>query len=175
MEEIIISSGLLLEDCDEALYEMASIYPRVRDPKIKVCTAVNPSEDRIGNCYFKLYDASIYGKAKHVIRLNFFKPEALHHRKSTKLPWLDITKSDLKDLNDYLDEESVNYPGYTIWDALKYSWNIEKGFDVGTIWNYCNGDYEEEFIDDPDYIPSILTPCDYSLVDLNHWRKISKK
>ena len=172
--EYLITSGLLLEECDEALYEMASIYPRVRTPKIKLCVAVNPSEDRIGNCYFKVYDSSLYGKSRHVIRLNFFKPEALYHRKSTKLPWSDITKSDLRDLNDYLDEESANYPGFTIWDALKYSWNIEKGFDIGTIWDYSNGNSDNEFVDDPDYIPSVLEPCDYSTVDLDSWRKLSK-
>lgn len=174
-EEQLITSGLLLEECDEYLCEMASEYPRNSNPDIKIMAAVNPTEDRVGECYFKVYDAPTYGKARHVIRLDFFKPITLLHRKSTKLPWSDINKQDLKDVDSFLDEESKRYPGYTIWDALKYDWNTEKSLDVGTIWEYCNGEYDLELCDNPDYVPSTLEPPTYADVDLNDWKRKLKR
>lgn len=158
-------SGILLEECEEYLYEMASIY--TRDTHMhKIMGAVNPSEERVGECYFKIYDANTYGKAKHVVRLDFFKPRMLKHTKSTKKHWSHINKQDLKAVNDFLDSETNEYPGVTVFDALKYRWNLEKGFQLGPIQEYLNGTYDDNYIDDPNYVPSVLESPDYSLTQI---------
>lgn len=154
-------SGLLLEECDEYLFEMASAYPRNRH-KHQIMAAVNPTEDRIGECYFKVYDGQTYRLSKKVVRIDFFGPRMLKHRNSTKKHWSDTTKQDLKQINDFLDSECAEYNGVTVWEVLKYHWNIEKGFDITTIQNYMNGDFDDEFIDDPDYVPSVLESPDYT-------------
>ena len=146
---------------EEQLYEMASVKSKTIPNGLLL--AVNPDQNRISDAYFKMYDSTKYHKAKFVARISFFEPKLISHRCNDKgkQPWTDLKSYHVKHLEDLLDSESITYPGFTVWDELKFRWNMEYGFDVIIPVDYFNGEYDNIYQSHPSYVSSKLQPPDY--------------
>lgn len=144
---------------EELMYEMANVR-RDRDNDFMLM-AINPDRNRVGEPYFKVYDAGNWRKATKVARLSFFDPRLIIHTGGNIPPWRRLTNRDIRDIEDFLDSPSRTIPGATTWDELKYRWNVEYGFNIGYPARYFDGDYDAKYEDDPSYVPSYLDPPDY--------------
>lgn len=89
----------------------------------------------------------------------FNEPKLIVHR-SDKLPWTNMNIIEKKDVVGFLKLTSM-VSNYTVWDMLKYFWNLEYGFDVGTIDNYMQGNVDNNNHSDPSYISSTLEMSNY--------------
>ena len=138
---------------------MASVKRDIRDDFMLM--AINPDSDRIGEPYFKVYNAGSWGKATKVARLSFFEPKLIIHTGGNILPWKNLTRRDIEDIEDFLDSPARGEFRATVWDALKYRWNDEYSFYMKSIFAYLDGEYDEEYKDDLSYVPSYLDPPDY--------------
>lgn len=144
---------------EELMYEMANVRRDRRDDFLLM--AINPDPNRIGDPYFKVYDADSWRKATKVARLSFFEPKLIIHTGGNVRPWKKLTKRDIEDIEDYLDSPARGDIGVTVWDKLKYEWNDEYGFYMKSISSYLNGEYDEEYENEPSYVPSYIDPPDY--------------
>ena len=157
-----INNLIMVEDLEifneELLYEFATV--RAKDANnLGIVMAVNPTPNYIGNPYFKVYNAPQFNKATKVARISFFKPELIEHQRN-KLPWLNMNNKDKKNIIKFLNLRAATQK-CTVWEALKYYWNSEKGINVGYIEDYLNGDFDEKNRNNPDYIPSTLKMPNY--------------
>lgn len=144
---------------EELLTEFASIRRPITNEFMLL--AINPDSNRIGDPYFKMYNKPSWNKATKVARISFLEPKLIIHKSQGVQPWTNLTKQDIDDLNDYLDSPWKNHPGFTIWDGLKYGWNEEWGFEVGSEKEYIDGNYDELNKNNPSYLPSTLEIPDY--------------
>lgn len=76
--------------------------------------------------YLKIYDNHIYGKTKRVTRLSLLDGHRIVHKNfDGREEWKDINNRVLKGLDNFLEQPSRNYAGYTNWEVLIYLWNYE--------------------------------------------------
>lgn len=143
---------------EELLNEFATVRARNSHDYV-LAMAVNPSPNHIGEPYFKVYNALKYTQATKVARVSFFEPKLIIH-KGDKLPWTNMNAKEKKDIVGFLKLTSM-ISNYTVWDMLKYFWDIEYGFDVGTIDNYMQGNADNDNHSDPSYVSSILEMPNY--------------
>ena len=144
---------------EELIYEMANVRRDRRNDFMLM--AINPDSNRVGDPYFKVYDADSWRKATKVARLAFFEPKLIIHKSEGIQPWKTLTRRDIEDIEDFLDSPARGDINATVWDVLKYRWNDEYGFYMRSFTDYIRGEYDEEYKDDPSYVPSYLDPPDY--------------
>ena len=70
--------------------------------------AVNPDIHRVGDEYFKLYNANILNNADKVIRIQFRKPSYIFHKKTGFEDW-SLTKSEKRALLRFLNTKESMY------------------------------------------------------------------
>lgn len=152
----------------ECLNEMASVRPSGNFESFGILLAVNPDINHDGDPYFKMYDKVSWYSATKVWRISFTKP-VLIKKHSGKIPAATtINTKDKNTLLAYLNSPSRDFSGATVWDELKYRWNVEKGLmnQFGFI-NYQNGGadkYYEKHKNDGNYLPSTLAIPDYKQI-----------
>ena len=144
---------------EEFLDEMATVY---RSSKYCVQVAVNPDSKRKGNPYFKFYNAVSRDKATKVIRILFRKPDYVIHTDSKKI-W-KLNSSDKKLLMKILNEPSSYYKNVNTWNAAKFDWNRESLEENFYIEDYLNGEYDNKFKDNINYLSSNLKMPDYTQI-----------
>ena len=70
--------------------------------------AVNPDIHRVGDEYFKLYNANILNNADKVIRIQFRKPRYVFHKNIGFEDWI-LTKSEKRALIHFLNTKESMY------------------------------------------------------------------
>lgn len=109
----------------ECLYEMATVRPLSSLDSFGILLAINPDTNN-GDAYFKMYNSTSFYNATTVWRIKFEKAEFIKEHKG-KIKNSIVMNSDLKSkLIKYLNANSKDFKGYTIWDELRYRWNTEK-------------------------------------------------
>lgn len=146
----------------ECLNEMASVRPV---GQTSILLAVNPDDTRDGEPYFKMYDSNSWTTATKVWRIHFEKPKLVKKHKG-KIPAATSMSSKEKDnLVKYLNQPSRDFKNYTVWDELKYRWNIEKGLmNQFGFEQYVDGTvdkYYENKNTKGNYVPFSLKMPDY--------------
>lgn len=71
--------------------------------------AVNPDIHRVGDEYFKLYNANILNNADKVIRIQFRKPRYVFHKNTGFEDWI-LTKSEKRALIRFLNTSKPPHP-----------------------------------------------------------------
>lgn len=161
-------NSILNEEPSEELFEMATIYPKNRSNH-SIVLAVNPDSNKIGSPYFKLYigGSPKEGKATGVASIEFLHPKLIKNHKGNIPSILLLNSSEKKELVQYLTEFSQYFPKYTVWNTLKYFWNVEYGFDVGSIDDYMSGKFDDIYNiseKSASYLCSTITSPDYTLM-----------
>ncbi len=144
---------------EELMYGTASVRRNIQNDFMLI--TINPHPNLIKTPYFKVYDADNWRKATKVARLTFFEPKWIGHTGGHIPPWIILTEQDIQNIEDYFKSPSRDTPGAKVWDVLKYRWNDEYGFYMRSFADYIRGEYDEEYKDDPSYVPSYLDPPDY--------------
>lgn len=135
----------------EPLGEMATIGSSEK-PALSI--QVNPDSGRIGNPYFKAYNAELTRPNEtKVCRLHFFDSGMEYHQDKFK-DWIPNGK-DIKNIKEFLNSTHEREKNYTNWQMCKFLWNMEfKFFPQRDIDRYMNGELDEQFKYHPSYVPS---------------------
>lgn len=131
---------------------MANVY---RDPQSRFCIEVNPDKQRVGNEYFKLYNAKQWKKATKIARIAFRQAKTIKH-KDIFDDWI-LTNKEKKYLVDALQKHaSMPYENYTNWQKAIILHNNEKGLSMEeTLENKVND------LKYPKYLPIDLPMPNY--------------
>lgn len=152
-------------DYIECLNEMASVRPI---GKTDVLLAINPDDNHNGEPYFKMYDSSSWTTATKVWRIRFDKAVFVKKHKGKIPAATTINKKEKELLIEYLNRPSRDFKDATIWDELKYRWNVEKGLmDQFGFNNYTDGvadKYYENKNTKGNYVPFSLDMPDYTIL-----------
>lgn len=143
---------------NEYLYEMATVH---RDTTENISVAVNPDSKRVGDPYFKFYNDADFSKATAVIRIMFKSSNYTEHTDGKKF-W-KLNSKEKKLLVKTLESTSKKYRafGFMVWDAAKFDWNYEYlKIDIEPE-EYISGDCDEQFKNNPSYIPSTFKMPNY--------------
>ena len=152
-EDDDILNEYILGDDDESFTEMATVVTSEK-PKIKI--AVNPDGKRKGNPYFKVYDD--FSPKQHetqVIRPHF-KDEEMEYHNDAYYDW-DPKNNEWEEIRDLLQKQHEDFTHLTNWQMACFLWNAEYGFfgaDKEYRKKYFNHEFDEEFRDNPSYVPS---------------------
>lgn len=104
-------------EAQESLYAMSNVYTDIGNITIQI----NPSEGRIGEPYFKVYNTDSVSTSKFVARISFDKPKYIIHKDNKgKQSWF-MNSSQRKNLVDILTAND-----YSVWKKLISNWNKEK-------------------------------------------------
>ena len=127
--------------------------------------AVNPDIHRVGDEYFKLYNASILNNADKVIRIQFRKPRYVFHKNTGFEDWI-LTKSEKRALVHFLNTKETMYDSdgvkheITIFQKAIILHNYERG--LGNNASETLSLLLENVYDD--YMPLDLKMPDYMLL-----------
>ena len=161
--ELLKPRGIIYYDNveDETEYDIFCMAKIGQSAKPAFCVCVNPDAGRVGEPYLKYYNSQNYNKADAVIRLGLKEPKFIYH-KDGKNQW-EVTRKELKQLDEFMTKKSAKYRRYTNWEVTLYHWNYEYGFldadypdDYETdIDAFFDGYYDtEENLSEPSYLPS---------------------
>lgn len=134
--------------------------------------AVNPADNRSGDCYFKYFNRESYSKADAVARIDMRSPKRFYHmNQDGKVEW-DLSAKDKKELCKYLDAESDDWTGVTNWQSVLFNWNREchllsepfpRDQYTSRIEAFLNGFYDtDDNLSNPSYVASYLSRPDYT-------------
>lgn len=151
---------VISENYREPIESMSQIGRNGSEDKSEYCVYVNPDQSRTGDPYLKYYNARSYSKADKVIRLGMKKFEIIHH--SDGLRFWDVTRKELKTLDNFLSGRSKIFSPYTNWQVALYLWNYESDLftDIPDKYNtiieaFFDGYFDtEENLNKPNYLPS---------------------
>ena len=127
--------------------------------------AVNPDIHRVGDEYFKLYNANILNNADKVISIQFRKPRYVFHKNTGFEDWL-LTKSEKRALIHFLNTKETMYDAdglkheITIFQKAIILHNYERGLGNNvseTLSLMLENEYNE-------YMPLNLKMSDYMLL-----------
>ena len=127
--------------------------------------AVNPDYHRVGDEYFKLYNANILNNADKVIRIQFRKPRYVFHKNTGFEDWI-LTKSEKRALICFLNTKEFMYDSdglmheITIFQKAIVLHNYERGLGNNvseTLSLMLENEYDE-------YMPLDLKMPDYMLL-----------
>ena len=127
--------------------------------------AVNPDIHRVGDEYFKLYNANILNNADKVIRIQFRKPRYVFHKNTGFEDWI-LTKSEKRALLRFLSTKETMYDAdgvmheITIFQKAIILHNYERGLGNNvseTLSLMLENEYNE-------YMPLNLKMSDYMLL-----------
>ena len=127
--------------------------------------AVNPDIHRVGDEYFKLYNANILNNANKVIRIQFRKPRYVFHKNTGFEDWI-LTKSEKRALIHFLNTKETMYDAdgvmheITIFQKALILHNYERG--LGNNASETLSLLLENVYDD--YMPLDLKIPDYMLL-----------
>ena len=127
--------------------------------------AVNPDIHRVGDEYFKLYNANILNNADKVIRIQFRKPRSIFHKNTGFEDWI-LTKSEKRALVHFLNTKETMYDAdgvmheITIFQKAIILHNYERG--LGNNASETLSLLLENVYDD--YMPLDLKMPDYMLL-----------
>ena len=117
----------ILLEAQESLYAMSNVYTDIGNITIQI----NPSEGRIGEPYFKVYNTDSVSTAKLVARISFDKPKYIIHKNSNgKQSWF-MNASERKNLVSILTANN-----YSVWKKLIANWNKEKYGITSRHWSF---------------------------------------
>ena len=139
--------------------EISTIY---KSKEENIAITINPDTNRNGIPYFKVLNASHPVYAKSSVRILFNEPDYIISE-GEETVW----KFNTALLTNILNRESKLYIGITNWEAAKFMWNWEYFDSMFDIKKYFNGDYDEEYKDEPSYVPSILKIPDYTKLNFD--------
>lgn len=150
-----------MDNYSEILFEMASVRPKEGNTKFGVLLAVNPDLNKIGDCYFKMYNSNSYITATGVWRICFSEPKLIkeHSGKIKSLSTINLKYK--KILIEYLNSPGA-YSGRTVWDSLKWNWNNEHDLCFEGYEPYFNGQLDEQNKNNKNYLPSTLEIPNYN-------------
>ena len=138
----------------EPLGEMATICTTTVPRKLRI--QVNPSRDKKGSPYFKVFTTPNFTDDTRVARLHFFDTGMEYHQDKFK-DWI-ITNKDCNDIIEILKMDHHEFPIYSNWQMACYLWNMEYGvINIQDKDKYMNGEFDKEFSDKkmyPSYVPS---------------------
>ena len=161
-ENIIIYED---DNSEEYLCEMAQFKPEGYDDDFSILVAITP-ENRVGECYFKVYNNPKYSSATKVARISFIVPKLFtgHAKIGGKKEWKlnEINSKTRKELIQYLNSKSKGDPDYTIWTRMRFEWNLLKNIPMKNINEYIDGKYDNANKSNPDYIPYNMQMPDYN-------------
>ena len=127
--------------------------------------AVKPDIHRVGDEYFKLYNANILNNADKVIRIQFRKPRYAFHKNTEFEDWI-LTKSEKRALIRFLNNKETMYDSdglrheITIFQKAIILHNYERGLGNNipeTLSLMLENEYTE-------YMPLDLEMPDYMLL-----------
>ena len=127
--------------------------------------AVKPDIHRVGDEYFKLYNANILNNADKVIRIQFRKPRYVFHKNTGFEDWI-LTKSEKRALIRFLSTKETMYDAdgvmheITIFQKAIILHNYERGLGNNvseTLSLMLENEYNE-------YMPLNLKMSDYMLL-----------
>lgn len=112
----------------ESLYAMSNVYTNYT---YKLSFQVNPTDSRIGEHYFKVYNHSRMTSSDKVARISFDEPRYIIHKDSSgKQPWI-LDSASKKNMIMLLSKNN-----YSVWKKLIANFNREK-YDVSSRrWNW---------------------------------------
>lgn len=148
---------------EDYLAEMATIAYNQHE-NIGIC--VSPDPGHIGDPYFKFYNSASYTSAKLLIRIYFKKVGYTIHKSDSKKPW-KLNSKERKLLVKTLQDECDYVEDINNWDYAKLKWNTECLRLKLKIAKYFAGGYDEEYKDNPSYVPSTLKMPDYTKLNVN--------
>lgn len=112
----------------ESVYAMSNVYTNYT---YKLSFQVNPTDSRVGEHYFKVYNHSRMTSADRVARISFDEPRYIIHKDSSgKQPWIldSVSKKNMIML--------LSKNNYSVWKKLIANFNREK-YDVSSRrWNW---------------------------------------
>lgn len=118
----------ILLEAQESLYAMSNVHTDYFD--YGASFQINPSEDRLGEPYFKVYDSFSIDKARRVARLSFNEPKYIIHKDGLgKQPWF-MNASEKKYILSILKKNK-----HSVWKKLIANWNKEKYQVKSRHWN----------------------------------------
>lgn len=107
----------ILLEAQESLYAMSNVYTDIGNITIQI----NPTEGRIGEPYFKVYNTDSVSTSNFVARISFDKSKYIIHKDDKgKQSWF-MNSSQRKNLVDILTAND-----YSVWKKLISNWNKEK-------------------------------------------------
>lgn len=119
----------------ESVYAMSNVYTNYT---YKLSFQVNPTDSRIGEHYFKVYNHSRMTSADKVARISFDEPRYIIHKDSSgKQPWIldSVSKKNMIML--------LSKNNYSVWKKLIANFNREK-YDVSSRrWNWFTKDVQD--------------------------------
>lgn len=109
----------ILLEAQESLYAMSNVYTDYFE--YGASFQINPSEDRLGEPYFKVYDSFSIDKAKRIARLSFDEPKYIIHKDGLgKQSWF-MNAFEKKYIVRLLKKNR-----HSVWKKLISNWNKEK-------------------------------------------------
>ena len=159
MDESIDGNNMIIQESelplpmysDYYIGEMATVNI---DKNLNIRIQINPDPNRIGNPYFKVYDACSYQKETKVARLHFLDTGMEYHQDEFA-DWVPTNKEIKRIKGILLSEHSDD--GYTNWQMACWLWNLEYNyFEFGPkdMKTYFGGKFDTQYKDHPSYVPS---------------------
>lgn len=109
-----ILSNLRLAQFSRSVLVKSAVYTNV---DANLTFQVNPSKNRLGEYYFKIYNHFSANSATKVARISFFEPRYIFHTRSAWNPWT-FDSSTKKIVVDLLSKNS-----YSVWKKLIANFN----------------------------------------------------
>ena len=135
----------------EPLGEMSTVAET--DRPIGLSIQVNPDPDRIGNPYFKVYNARVPKRGNTKIARLHFLDTGIEYHQDKFMDWIPTNK-EISLIQNFLKEMHPLY-GYTNWQVACFLWNQEYHlFGRNEVNDYMNGLLDEELSNHPSYVPS---------------------
>lgn len=117
----------ILLEAQESLYAMSNVYTDIGNITIQI----NPTEGRIGEPYFKVYNTDSVSTSSYVARISFDVPKYIIHKDSKgKQSWF-MNASERKNLVSVLTANN-----YSVWKKLIANWNKEKYGITSRRWSF---------------------------------------
>ena len=120
-------------------------------PKYNYLIGIYKDQKRIGEPYFKIFNATNFESADKVIRLSLLKNKVIYHKNTDGKSDLILNSKQFKQLNTFLSKNNVVFPKITNWEFLVLVYNKECGADLihlsnDDIMKVNNGTYNKNVI-----------------------------
>lgn len=119
----------------ESVYAMSNVYTNYT---YRLSFQVNPTDSRVGEHYFKVYNHSSMSAADKVARISFDEPRYIIHKDGHgKQPWI-LDSSAKKNMMHLLSKNN-----YSVWKKLIANFNREKYEVSSRRWSWFTKDVQE--------------------------------
>lgn len=116
----------------ESVYAMTSVYTA---DDYNITFQVNPTESRIGEHYFKVYNSFSVSAASKIARISFDEPRYIIHKDNQgKCPWF-LDSASKKNMIMLLSKNN-----YSVWKKLIVNFNKEKYEISSRRWSWFTTD-----------------------------------